>query len=343
MKGEPKPGISRPSVFIPAKTLTRQRTQISFSSSYISQDEISGKTIIVDRITCDPNANMGVLTRDTRNLANTLSQVDPLQFGLLQCNGVIKVAADDGEPGKPSETKAFEFVFDIPKELTSPNSLRHFLSAVNISHPLDERFTLAKKLANSVMFVHTFDFVHKNIRSDTILVFEDHQSVLGCPFLMGMEKVRPAEGRTYRIGDAVWEKNLYRHPSRQGSLPEEDYCMQHDIYSLGVVLLEIGLWTSFLCWEPGSDEPIPNPILEIESKLVMKDQRKKAFAIKRRLTSLAQDRLPSAMGSRYAETVVACLTCLDRGENSFGDEEDFMDDDGILVGVRYIEKVRLLS
>lgn len=31
------------------------------------------------------------------------------------------------------------------------------------------------------------------------------------------------------------------------------YPVQHDIYSLGLVLLEIGLWTSFVLYRPGEE------------------------------------------------------------------------------------------
>ena len=49
--------------------------------------------------------------------------------------------------------------------------------------------------------------------------------------------------------------------------------------------------------------------------------------------------LPLDMGTRYAEVVETCLTCLDEGNADFGDEAEFQDRDGILVAVRYIEKV----
>jgi len=44
------------------------------------------------------------------------------------------------------------------------------------------------------------------------------------------------------------------------------------------------------------------------------------------------------MGRKYTETIVICLTCLDTS-NTFGDESEFLDENGILVGVRFIEKV----
>lgn len=40
--------------------------------------------------------------------------------------------------------------------------------------------------------------------------------------------------------------DIYRHPKRQGLQLDERYNMKHDIYSLGVCLLEIGLWEPFI-------------------------------------------------------------------------------------------------
>ena len=62
-------------------------------------------------------------------------------------------------------------------------------------------------------------------------------------------------------------------------------------------------------------------------------------AIKKMLLDIAKRKLPGCMGDRYTEVVVTCLTCLDEDNPDFGDPSDFEDDDGVLVGVRYIEKV----
>ncbi|KAI2620376.1 hypothetical protein GGS26DRAFT_312136 [Hypomontagnella submonticulosa] len=61
------------------------------------------------------------------------------------------------------------------------------------------------------------------------------------------------------------------------------------------------------------------------------------------LLTLSQDKLPKLMGSKYAEVVKTCLTCLDEDNKDFEDESEFMDEDGIVVRVRYIEKVRLYT
>ena len=140
-------------------------------------------------------------------------------------------------------------------------------------------------------------------------------------------------------GDALWEKNLYRHPRRQGLYPEEQYTMRHDIYSVGVCLLEIGLWSSFVNYSEDQTSVTPGPELPISELVTAKDRRKGAIEVKATLVEMARSRLPGLMGKMYTDVVVSCLTCLDKNNEGFGDETEFEDEDGILVGVRYIEKV----
>lgn len=143
-----------------------------------------------------------------------------------------------------------------------------------------------------------------------------------------------------RFGDCVWEKDLYRHPRRQGLKPEEDYTMQHDIYSLGVCLLEIGLWETFVMYDEKGSKPTPSPVLSILND-PESDEVKKASLVKAVLVDFAKERLPRRMGDKYTEIVVTCLTCLDYGNTDFGDDSEFEDEDGVLIGVRYIDKILL--
>ncbi|PGH20123.1 hypothetical protein AJ80_03691 [Polytolypa hystricis UAMH7299] len=337
---------TRPSVFIANEEIDPRRREIPYSSSFVSKHAATGETVIINRITRHPDSDFASLIRDTRNLASVLTVVDPLKFGLLRCAGVLKVTTEaiNGYAylQEPS-LSGFEMLFTIPDGLSCcPCSLQYLLHQC-APHPLSERIRLAQNVANAVTFVHTSKFVHKNILPDTILLLEDGESSLGLPFLVGIEKVRPAEGHTLLQGDDGWEKNLYRHPTRQGRQPEDMYVMQHDIYSLGVCLLEIGLWTSFVSWqerENPKSEAIPSGVLDITAELEVRDERRRAWAIKRKLLDLARGRLPAVMGTKYTQIVTLCLTCLDKTGNDFGDEGDFLDEDGILVAVRYIEKVR---
>ena len=267
---------------------------------------------------------------DICKLAKILRKIEPFDFGILSCRGLM-----EGEAGN-------RLVFAVPSTLTDPQYLRTLVLSPAESYSLDDRFSLAKQLGKAVMFVHSAGFVHKNIRPETILVLRDQDTRSLWAFLTGFENFRLAEGKTQLQGDDEWEKNLYRHPTRQGIQPEEDYSMQHDIYSLGVCLLEIGVGRSLVWSSPG--ETTLKPILELSvtADASIRDRRKKAFETKRMLVRMSQEQLPPKMGHKYADTVVTCLTCLDKTYNSFGDTKEFCDENGILVGVRFIEKVSVL-
>jgi hypothetical protein len=322
-------------IFLPEDGLSSaKRHAIPFSTAQIVQRTASNKWLIVDSVSCDPEANSSVLTKDVRDLATKLSQADALTFGLLSCRGVVKVI----DPATKKVT-SFNFVFKIPEKLENPRSLRSILISADVNLSLSDRFRAAQQLATSVNYIHTYGFVHKSIRPDTVLIFRNQKSPLGASFLLGFEKFRVADGGTTRFGDCVWEKNLYRHPRRQGLKLEEYYTMQHDIYSLGVCLLEIGLWESFVVYPDEGSYPSPSGVLTIMNDQE-KDEIKKAFLVKDALVDLAKQRLPSRMGDKYTETVVTCLTCLDESNTDFGDASEFEDADGVLIGVRYIEKVR---
>jgi hypothetical protein len=119
--------------------------------------------------------------------------------------------------------------------------------------------------------------------------------------------------------------------------------MQHDIYSLGVILLEIGLWTSFVNYERYSDED--ESTVAVPSKMIAhmalgdeKDRRKVAFGNKDILETLAGQELPVRMGQRYTDAVLSCLQCLDGGDIG-GSNSEFVDKDGLIIGVRFVESI----
>jgi hypothetical protein len=323
------------SIFLPEdELLSANRHKIPFSTAQTMQRTTSSKFFILDSVACDPEGNISLLTKDIRDLARKLSYADPLTFSLLKCHGVVKVI----DRAKKNIT-SFDFAFRVPEGMENPRSLRNVLISADGNLSLSDRFKIAQQLATSVSYIHTYEFVHKNIRPETVLIFQDQKSVLGASFLLGFEKFRLVDGRTTRSGDCIWEKDLYRHPRRQGLKPEEDYTMQHDIYSLGVCLLEIGLWESFVIYHDEGSDPSPSSVLTALND-PEEDRIKKAFLVKDALVGLAKQRLPSRIGERYTEIVVTCLTCLDESNTDFGDNSEFEDADGVLIGVRFIEKVR---
>jgi hypothetical protein len=195
------------SIFISADVLDTEETIIPFSSAILSRLSDSAEHVLVDTMICNPIADMTRTTKDVRKLARILSKVDPSTFGLLACRGVVKASTED-QALIGQEINAFKFLFSIPPSLKSPKSLRTLLIESDPACPLNSRFDLAKQLTSSVLFVHNSQFVHKNIRPETIIVFENDSAKIGSSFLVGFEKFRPAEGMTYRTSDGIWQHDL---------------------------------------------------------------------------------------------------------------------------------------
>lgn len=266
-----------------------------------------------------------------RDLALKMRHSDPSVFGMLNCVGAVHVV----------KSNTLGLVYRLPRNMSNPRTLRERLTASTRGHSLSERFRIATQLARAVCSIHNLDMVHKSIRPENILLLDDGRSELGSAFLLGFESVRLHDASTNYAGDADWAKNLYRHPQRQGLLIQDRYVMQHDMYSLGVCLLEIGLWASFIDYGDASSDPRRSQLLAVS---ILKDEvGGTGTSVKDCLLKYAQRKLPGAMGSKYTDIVVTCLTCLDEesedfGED-FGEDADIVDKDGMLVAVRYIEKV----
>lgn len=92
--------------------------------------------------------------------------------------------------------------------------------------------------------------MHESFRSENILLFPypapntlpskpESRLDFCSPWVFGFEFSRPELGFSSGRADRFLARDVYRHPSRQGS-PTEPFKKLHDIYALGVVLLEIG-------------------------------------------------------------------------------------------------------
>jgi hypothetical protein len=135
----------------------------------------------------------------------------------------------------------------------SHSTLHALISSPDLKTPdLNDRFQLAHTLAVALWSLHSLDWLHKSICSPNVLFFPSaisksaHSSTaslfpdISSPFLSGFDASRPELDTALSlapkhpsIGD------LHRHPA---SLRGRPHCKAFDIYSLGLVLLEIGLW-----------------------------------------------------------------------------------------------------
>jgi serine/threonine protein kinase len=306
-------------------------TIMPFCDALLGQRVGSSKQLILNKIECVPGENVEIIKKDVRDLARKLRHRTPQTFSLLTCKGVVR---DERKIG-PLLEATYTLVFEKPEGLTDPRSLRHLLNAGCAPRSMSDKLDIARELAKSVSYVHTFGFVHKDIRPETVLTLTEARTARRSTFLISFGNFRREDGRTYLRNDGDWTKDLYRHPNRQGPAPRTDYIMQHDIFSLGVCMLEIGLWRSFVRYDSDGGHPTP---LEALGLIFDGVHIKYPARVKDKFIEMAYNQLPACMGSRYAQIVHTCLTCLDSNNVDFGHEAEFQDEDGIRVGVRYIEK-----
>ncbi len=92
-----------------------------------------------------------------------------------------------------------------------------------------------------------------------------------------------------------------------------------DIYSLGVCLVETGLWDTFVIYSAEGVAEAPGAALELTFDEV---RRQRPSSIRKHLVALAKHRLPRTMGEVYTEVVVSRLTCLDEDNTEYANDEE---------------------
>ncbi|KAK2763148.1 hypothetical protein FQN54_009784 [Arachnomyces sp. PD_36] len=238
------------------------------------------------------------------SLAKLLHQPKEQVFRVLPCVGWKHL---------PRQS-CIAFVFEVqPKPLGSPVSLQRLLFDTDHRPELGDKFRLALELSKCIAQMHMVQWLHKSFRSDNILllphsVTDENSSKTRLevnypePWVLGFEFSRPDPFFSNGQADFEPTRDIYRHPDRQGE-PTEMFKKVHDIYALGVVLLEIGLWEPAIKLEKGLFSHVSDP-----------------RAVQAQLTKHAQKRLQARVGRKYKEVVLKCLS------GDFGVEDDSKED-----------------
>ncbi|KAH7395934.1 prion-inhibition and propagation-domain-containing protein [Cadophora sp. MPI-SDFR-AT-0126] len=197
------------------------------------------------------------------------------------------------------------YVFDLPEGVNTSKSPRSLLSLLydhevgeeereDLDKPsLEERFALGKALCKCIYYLHVSELVHKSIRSDNILFFQgegDRSDKLRLdePYVTGFDHSRPdgPDDPTMTKTTSSPDERRYRHPEFQTSTSRRSTKI-HDLYSLGLVLLEIAHWANLKSLVEGrTGEEMVSFIKDINGPL---------------------GELDHLMGSRYRELVERCI------------------------------------
>jgi hypothetical protein len=215
------------------------------------------RRVLIEWRTFERNVNEDfahVLYSRVENLARLLHPATrkPSSYGALDCIGFY-----------PDYVRSrYGFVYSLPHANTAPVTLQQLLvkaasNPLAVRPHLGARFALARRIARSLLQLHASGWLHKGLCSQNVLFFlpnaaessdsggdgvvdvslEDSLQA----WITGFDYARPDDLRAEtdkRPADA--ETDIYRHRLvLEGTVR---YRRAFDIYSLGLVLLEIGLW-----------------------------------------------------------------------------------------------------
>ncbi|MCJ1415984.1 hypothetical protein MMC32_002319 [Xylographa parallela] len=230
-------------------------------------------------------------------LASMLASADQASLHTLPLKGYLRQNITD-------RSRRYAFVYDFPKSASeiTPTSLHEMISSSEPSARLSlpAHFLIARTIATTLGTLHADGWVHKSIRSHNFIFFRSTGANSGFtePYLIGFEYSRLETEESESTWDDDAGKNFYRHPERQGP-PLVTFTKRHDIYALGLVLLEIGLWRTLSdIWEDSRDR--------------IQKRTGKIPPLNRRLNveyfmEAAKHNLAHTMGEAYAKAVMTCL------------------------------------
>lgn len=221
------------------------------------------------------------------------------------------------------------FVYRFPQSVNPalvPTSLLDLLSQ-RPPPDLGHRLAMASKLCEAFFYLLASNWLHKSLRSANILFFygvsrssaSPHPD-LACPYITGFEYSRPdnLHGFSIKPGESL-DADRYRHPdyATVSVRSTTSYQKRHDIFSLGVVLLEIGLWEAVAALHAAEERSRARRKKDQSSKMSVEE-------FQRMYRQEYVPELPHRIGGRYARVVERCLT------GDFGaDEGDEGEEDGL--------------
>ena len=200
------------------------------------------------------------------------------------------------------------FTFSDPhtKDLNRiPHSLLSFLqngadTDTSNMPSLEDRFRLAFNLASSLLHIHAKGVSHRNVSSSNIIFFTNaptsqqpqrkiwKEGVIRERFIMSID---PQGSNAPISQEEPLSTSIYRHP-RLEHFSNAPYKPAFDVYSLGLILLEIGLWMPL-------------------SKLWKPNYNRAHF--KQKIQTAYANKLAGKCGTRYMRVVDYCLRIADRG------------------------------
>ncbi|KAL4877402.1 prion-inhibition and propagation-domain-containing protein [Aspergillus karnatakaensis] len=196
------------------------------------------------------------------NLARLLHTGKAEELRMLQCYGYVWNSDRVGFLfGLPHGGDPTQLPVTLNSLLQSSTSSKSSVSSTACSNKttrqsrpdLGDRFTLAALLAGSMFRLHRSNWLHKGWSSHHILFFHSKETSISSPYVIGLDYTRwdsAVEVSEHPLSGPGYD--LYRHPEVQSFSPTR-FERKHDLYSLGLVLFEIGYWAPLRSYTRSKD------------------------------------------------------------------------------------------
>lgn len=234
--------------------------------------DYNGLPVLVEKKTVPRSANNDILKPRIEKVVHLLKASQKIQeLRTLPCIGYIYTQPGEGSLKIDANYCKYEFLYTVNAgPAMSLRDMLHRKKADNDTGTcgrrnlsLDKRFEIARTLSRALLYLHAAEWLHKGIRSSNVMFVPSNQptsesnktilSRFGLPYLVGFEYSRVASNDEGTENQATnYEDNLYRHPESQGLAADNEsyigkmgrFTKDHDIYSLGVTLAEMGVLKS---------------------------------------------------------------------------------------------------
>ncbi|KAJ3848943.1 prion-inhibition and propagation-domain-containing protein [Lentinula lateritia] len=183
-------------------------------------------------------------------------------------------------------------------------TLLHFIRDPAVRPPLEHRIQLASSIAGVLSRLFGSQWLHKSIRSDNIVFIRsgDRQYLFtDPPLIFGFEYSRRYTEASIDLINMDLAQSIYRHPEYQGNQRDrKKYRMAYDVYSFGLMLAEIALWTPLLTIYQERLKRRPTE----QSPAFLEPQ---AMYLREEMVKIAERQLAFKIGSGYRDVVLWCL------------------------------------
>ena len=276
------------------------------------------------------------------SVASLLAEMEDKSFHCLRCVGYSK-----------GPLNRYAYLFEPPADanLASMKSLEEVLNEARDRRQrigLNKRLAIGLALAEAVLQLHTAGWLHKDIRPDNVLLFDNiTEKDVQLVFLAGYQVARadnPLEATEDPLSREFSE--LYRHPAYLDQQRPE-YHKGFDLYSLGCVLVELALWEYWpaILWRHSQDRQAQKPRsykLDIQqlarNKSTLVEEKAMLLSQTSQTTNALMAEIEFHGGSAYKSIVSECLA----GEYNQSWEDTDSLDDGLVVQERTVLVLRRL-